>query len=98
MGAANGPVLEELADIGSQPVSGALFGDALDTESPQVTAVAASNAQFSFSAPCSKNRAPRNMSTPIVDSMVHRCTRGSVKRDGFKPILQELPMPLLKKR
>ncbi|KAE8788898.1 hypothetical protein D1007_37018 [Hordeum vulgare] len=53
---------------------------------------------FSFSAPCAKKKVPRKNSTPIVDSAVRRCTRGSMKWDGFKPLLQELPMPMPKKR
>ena len=34
----------------------------------------------------------------MVDSSVRRCTRGSIKHDGFKPILQELPAHVPKKR
>ena len=30
--------------------------------------------------------------TPIVETSVRRCTRGSLQRDGFKPVFQELPM------
>ncbi|KAI4980713.1 hypothetical protein ZWY2020_021198 [Hordeum vulgare] len=40
----------------------------------------------------------RKKATPVVDSSVRRCTRGSIKRDGFKPILQELPAHVPKKR
>uniref|UniRef100_A0A8I6W620 Uncharacterized protein n=1 Tax=Hordeum vulgare subsp. vulgare TaxID=112509 RepID=A0A8I6W620_HORVV len=54
--------------------------------------------EFSFSSPAVKKKGPRKQVTPIVDSSVRRCTRGSIKRDGFKPVLQELPMHVPKKR
>ncbi|KAE8797492.1 hypothetical protein D1007_27349 [Hordeum vulgare] len=53
---------------------------------------------FSFSSACAKQKVPHKNSTPIVDSAVRRCTRGSMKHDGFKPVLQELPMLMPKKR
>ncbi|KAE8787815.1 hypothetical protein D1007_38132 [Hordeum vulgare] len=40
----------------------------------------------------------RKKATPVVDSSVRRCTRRSIKRDGFKPIPQELPAHVPKKR
>ena len=30
--------------------------------------------------------------TPLVDSSLRRCTRSAAKRDGFKPILHQLPL------
>lgn len=30
--------------------------------------------------------------TPVVETSIRRCTRGSLQRDGFKPTFQELPM------
>uniref|UniRef100_A0A8I6X248 Uncharacterized protein n=1 Tax=Hordeum vulgare subsp. vulgare TaxID=112509 RepID=A0A8I6X248_HORVV len=54
--------------------------------------------EFSFSSPSIKKKASRKQATPIVDSLVRRCTRGSIKQDGFKPVLQEFPMHVPKKR
>uniref|UniRef100_A0A8I6WVX7 DUF7597 domain-containing protein n=1 Tax=Hordeum vulgare subsp. vulgare TaxID=112509 RepID=A0A8I6WVX7_HORVV len=45
-----------------------------------------------------EDKGTRKKATPVVDSSVRRCTRGSIKRDGFKPILQELPAHVPKKR
>lgn len=42
---------------------------------------------FSFESPATPKRGPRKKSMPIVDSSIRRCTRGSIKRDGFKPVL-----------
>ncbi|KAI4965022.1 hypothetical protein ZWY2020_057643 [Hordeum vulgare] len=53
---------------------------------------------FSFETPAAPNKGPRKKAMPIVDSSVRRCTKGSIKRDGFKPVLQELPMHVPKKR
>ena len=30
--------------------------------------------------------------TPLVDSSLRRCTRSAAKRDGFKPVLHQLPL------
>lgn len=46
---------------------------------------------FSFLAQCGKKAAKRKVA-PVVDSSLHRCTRGSVRRDGYKPVLHALPM------
>ncbi|XBI89508.1 hypothetical protein VPH35_027303 [Triticum aestivum] len=49
--------------------------------------------QISFSAPSlKKKKAPKRSCPPVVDSELRRCTRTSAKRDGFKPLLQALPM------
>uniref|UniRef100_A0A8I7B735 DUF7597 domain-containing protein n=1 Tax=Hordeum vulgare subsp. vulgare TaxID=112509 RepID=A0A8I7B735_HORVV len=48
--------------------------------------------------PAPSKKGTRKNATPVVDSSVRRCTRGSIKRDGFKPILQELPAHVPKKR
>uniref|UniRef100_A0A8I6X9V1 DUF7597 domain-containing protein n=1 Tax=Hordeum vulgare subsp. vulgare TaxID=112509 RepID=A0A8I6X9V1_HORVV len=53
---------------------------------------------FSFHSPAPTKKGTRKKATPVVDSSVRRCTRGSIKRDGFKPILQELPAHVPKKR
>uniref|UniRef100_A0A8I6YQE8 DUF7597 domain-containing protein n=1 Tax=Hordeum vulgare subsp. vulgare TaxID=112509 RepID=A0A8I6YQE8_HORVV len=53
---------------------------------------------LSFLSPAPSKKGTRKKATPVVDSSVHRCTRGSIKRDGFKPILQELPAHVPKKR
>uniref|UniRef100_A0A8I6YF65 Uncharacterized protein n=1 Tax=Hordeum vulgare subsp. vulgare TaxID=112509 RepID=A0A8I6YF65_HORVV len=53
---------------------------------------------FSFETPAARKRGPRKKATPIVDSSIRRCKRGSIKRDGFKPVLEELPMHVPKKR
>ena len=38
-------------------------------------------------------RARKTMApTPVVETSVRRCTRGSLQRDGYKPTFQELPM------
>ena len=36
--------------------------------------------------------------TPVVETSVRRCTRGSLQRDGFKPTFQELPMQLKRRK
>uniref|UniRef100_A0A8I6XC84 DUF7597 domain-containing protein n=1 Tax=Hordeum vulgare subsp. vulgare TaxID=112509 RepID=A0A8I6XC84_HORVV len=41
----------------------------------------------SFHSPAPTKKGTRKKVTPVVDSSVRRCTRGSIKRDGFKPIL-----------
>ncbi|KAE8797891.1 hypothetical protein D1007_26903 [Hordeum vulgare] len=53
---------------------------------------------FSFQSPAPTKKGTRNKATPVVDSSVRRCTRGSIKRDGFKPVLQELPAHVPRKR
>uniref|UniRef100_A0A8I6XKH5 Uncharacterized protein n=1 Tax=Hordeum vulgare subsp. vulgare TaxID=112509 RepID=A0A8I6XKH5_HORVV len=54
--------------------------------------------EFAFTSPAVKKKGSRKQATTIVDSSVRRCTRGSIKRDGFKAVLQELPMHVPKKR
>ncbi|XBI27174.1 hypothetical protein VPH35_051698 [Triticum aestivum] len=55
--------------------------------------------QISFSAPSlKKKKAPKRSCPPVVDSELRRCTRSSAKRDGFKPVLQALPMSEPKKK
>ncbi|KAI4987449.1 hypothetical protein ZWY2020_020249 [Hordeum vulgare] len=53
---------------------------------------------FSFETPAALKWGSRKKATPIVDSSVRRCTRGLIKRDGFKTVLQELPMYVPKNR
>uniref|UniRef100_A0A8I7B0V3 DUF7597 domain-containing protein n=1 Tax=Hordeum vulgare subsp. vulgare TaxID=112509 RepID=A0A8I7B0V3_HORVV len=53
---------------------------------------------FSFQSPAPSKKGSRKKATPVVDSSVRRCTRGSIKQDGFKPVLQELPVHVPKKR
>ena len=66
---------------------------------PGLQPVPASEEQFSFSAPAPKTkRVTKRDRAPIVDSDLRRCTRSSVKRDGFKPVLQALPMTEPKKK
>ena len=61
--------------------------------------VTAAEEQFSFSAPAPKTkRVTKRGHAPIVDSDLRCCTRSSVKRDGFKPVLQALPMTEPKKK
>ncbi|KAE8804950.1 hypothetical protein D1007_18967 [Hordeum vulgare] len=57
-----------------------------------------STEDLSFRSPAPSKKGTRKKATPVVDSSVLRCTRGSIKRDGFKPILQELPAHVPKKR
>lgn len=57
-----------------------------------------SSEDLSFRSPAPSKKGSRKKATPVVDSSVRRCTRGSIKRDGFKPILQELPAHVPKKR
>uniref|UniRef100_A0A8I6XWE7 DUF7597 domain-containing protein n=1 Tax=Hordeum vulgare subsp. vulgare TaxID=112509 RepID=A0A8I6XWE7_HORVV len=57
-----------------------------------------SSEDLSFCSPAPSKKGTRKKATPVVDSSVRRCTRGSIKRDGFKPILQELPAHVPKKR
>ncbi|KAE8785250.1 hypothetical protein D1007_41085 [Hordeum vulgare] len=54
--------------------------------------------EFTFNSPAVKKKWSRKQATPIVDSSVFRWTTGSIKRDDFKPVLQELPMHVPKKR
>uniref|UniRef100_A0A8I6Z4L5 DUF7597 domain-containing protein n=1 Tax=Hordeum vulgare subsp. vulgare TaxID=112509 RepID=A0A8I6Z4L5_HORVV len=53
---------------------------------------------FSFQSPAPTKKGTRKKATPVVDSSVRRCTRGSIKRDGYKQILHELPAHVPKKR
>ncbi|KAI5005094.1 hypothetical protein ZWY2020_032337 [Hordeum vulgare] len=53
---------------------------------------------FSFQSTAVTKKGTRKKAMPVVDSSVRRCTRGSIKRDGFKPVLQELPTHVPKKR
>ncbi|KAI4970324.1 hypothetical protein ZWY2020_001238 [Hordeum vulgare] len=53
---------------------------------------------FSFQSPAVTKKGAHKKDTPVVDSSVRRCTRGSIKRDGLKPLLQELPAHVPKKR
>uniref|UniRef100_A0A8I6WCY0 DUF7597 domain-containing protein n=1 Tax=Hordeum vulgare subsp. vulgare TaxID=112509 RepID=A0A8I6WCY0_HORVV len=57
-----------------------------------------STKDLSFRSPAPSKKGTRKKATPVVDSSVRRCTRGSIKRDRFKPILQELPAHVPKKR
>ena len=71
----------------ARPVARALFVDsAPDQVVPPVSVVTA--------------RRPRQplAPTPIVDTAVRRCTRSSVKRDGFKPVFHELAIQPKKKK
>ncbi|XBH85653.1 hypothetical protein VPH35_073513 [Triticum aestivum] len=73
----------------ARPVARALF---VDSEPDQVISVAI---------PAVANaRRPRQplAPTPIVDTAVRRCTRSSVKRDGFKPVFHELAIQPKKKK
>jgi len=59
----------------------------------------ASNERFSFSASSSKKKkVSKHGRPPVVDSELCHCTRSSAKRDGFKPVLQALPMTEPKKK
>ena len=51
-----------------------------------------------FAPSLKKKKAPKRSCTPVVDSELHRCTRSSAKRDGFKPVFQALPMVEPKKK
>ncbi|KAI5022387.1 hypothetical protein ZWY2020_059117 [Hordeum vulgare] len=57
-----------------------------------------SSEDLSFRSPAPSKKGSRKKATPMVDSSVRRCTRGSIKHGGFKPILQELPAHIPKKR
>uniref|UniRef100_A0A8I6XE61 DUF7597 domain-containing protein n=1 Tax=Hordeum vulgare subsp. vulgare TaxID=112509 RepID=A0A8I6XE61_HORVV len=59
---------------------------------------ASSSEDLSFRSPAPSKKVFRKKATPVVDSSVRRCTRGSIKRDGYKPTLQELPTHIPKKR
>lgn len=60
--------------------------------------LASSSEDLSFRSPAPSKKGSRKKATPVVDSSVRRCTRGSIKRDGFKPTLHELPAHIPKKR
>lgn len=84
-----------------RPVARALFTAprAVVQDQPQVQQV--SDEDFSFSSQCAKKgRRPRKTlaPTPIVETSMRRCTRGSVQRDGFKPIFHELASQHKRKR
>ncbi|KAE8793593.1 hypothetical protein D1007_31752 [Hordeum vulgare] len=75
--------------------------DSTPAPSPEVTHVStlpSTEEIFSFESLAITRKGPHKQATPIVDSSVHRCTRGSIKRDGFKPVLQELLMDVPKQR
>ncbi|KAE8798281.1 DEAD-box ATP-dependent RNA helicase 34 [Hordeum vulgare] len=66
-----------------------------DSAEPRIIYQDSTPASASDAAP---KRGPRKKATPIVDSSVRRYNRGSIKRDGFKQVLQELPRHVPKKR
>uniref|UniRef100_A0A8I7B6R8 DUF7597 domain-containing protein n=1 Tax=Hordeum vulgare subsp. vulgare TaxID=112509 RepID=A0A8I7B6R8_HORVV len=77
----------------SEPASSSLSMQEVTPLSPSSSAH-----DLSFHSPAPSKKGTRKKATPVVDSSVRRCTRGSIKRDGFKPILQELPAHVPKKR
>uniref|UniRef100_A0A8I6X8W6 Uncharacterized protein n=1 Tax=Hordeum vulgare subsp. vulgare TaxID=112509 RepID=A0A8I6X8W6_HORVV len=77
----------------SDPVSASLSLQEVTPISPT-----SSSEDLSFRSPAPSKKGSRKKATPVVDSSVRRCTRGSIKRDGFKPVLQELPAHIPKKR
>uniref|UniRef100_A0A8I6Z1F3 DUF7597 domain-containing protein n=1 Tax=Hordeum vulgare subsp. vulgare TaxID=112509 RepID=A0A8I6Z1F3_HORVV len=78
----------------SEPASSSLSMQEVIPLSPSSSA----EDDLSFHSPAPSKKGTRKKATPAVDSSVRRCTRGSIKRDGFKPILQELPAHVPKKR
>ena len=88
----------------ASPLSGpacALLADSSQELEPGfgLQPVTAAEEQFSFSAPAPKTkRVTKRDRAPVVDSDLRRCTRSSIKRDGFKPVLQALPMTEPKKK
>lgn len=87
--------------LGSRkPVAHALFLPApshMDTVAFDL--VQCQNETFAFvaSSPV-KTRHQCKVATPVVESTVRCCTSGSLKRDGYKLVLQELPMPQPRKK
>ncbi|KAI4965469.1 hypothetical protein ZWY2020_052010 [Hordeum vulgare] len=77
----------------SEPASALLSLQEVTPISP-----ASSSEDLSFRSPAPSKKGSRKKATPVVDSSVRRCTRGPIKRDGFKPTLQELPAHIPKKR
>uniref|UniRef100_A0A8I6Y7E8 DUF7597 domain-containing protein n=1 Tax=Hordeum vulgare subsp. vulgare TaxID=112509 RepID=A0A8I6Y7E8_HORVV len=77
----------------SDPASASLSIQEVSPISP-----ASSSEDLSFRSPAPSKKGSRKKVTPMVDSLVRRCTRGSIKRDGFKPTLHELPAHIPKKR
>uniref|UniRef100_A0A8I6XR21 Uncharacterized protein n=1 Tax=Hordeum vulgare subsp. vulgare TaxID=112509 RepID=A0A8I6XR21_HORVV len=77
----------------SDPASASLSLQEVSPISP-----ASSSEDLSFRSPAPSKKGSRKKATPVVDSSVRRCTRGSIKRDGFKPTLHELPAHIPKKR
>ncbi|KAI5012377.1 hypothetical protein ZWY2020_024511 [Hordeum vulgare] len=76
-----------------EPASSTLSVDEVIPVSPSSSAE-----DLSFQSPAPTKKGTHKKATPVVDSSFCRCTRGSIKRDGFKPILQELPAHVPKKR
>lgn len=82
-----------------RPVARALFKSSVKSTESVVSSSVHTDEQFSFSAQQTKKTTKRKKAlVPVVDTTVRRCTRGSIKRDGYKPILQELPMAQPKKK
>uniref|UniRef100_A0A8I6YG99 DUF7597 domain-containing protein n=1 Tax=Hordeum vulgare subsp. vulgare TaxID=112509 RepID=A0A8I6YG99_HORVV len=77
----------------SEPASSSLSMQEVIPLSPSSSAE-----DLSFHSPAPSKKGTRKKATPVIDSSVRRCTRGSIKRDGFKPIPQELPAHVPKKR
>ncbi|XBI55160.1 hypothetical protein VPH35_037037 [Triticum aestivum] len=96
----------------SQPVARKLFPSvdsvvsnstvALDSgPASSVLEKTVSDEKFSFSAErqVKKGRRRKTMAPmPLVETSVRRCTRGSIKRDGFNPVFQELQSEPKKKK
>lgn len=79
-----------------RPVVRALFpSQPLTASAPETMLQTSSSAlddQFAFSAQQARKKISRRNITPVVDTSLRRCTRSAAKRDGFKSVLQQLPL------
>lgn len=89
-----------IVDSTRRPVARALFPspslpDSVASQSSMPVLPASSSVlddQFAFSAQQARKKSVKRKVTPLVDSSLRRCTRSAAKRDGFKPVLHQLPL------
>ncbi|KAE8797043.1 hypothetical protein D1007_27829 [Hordeum vulgare] len=79
-------------ELGQRPVGRALFPSCsweMACSAPPVIIVV--DDQLAFSPKKTKKKCVNKKDPPIVESLLHRCTRSAAKRDGFKLVFQQFP-------
>lgn len=99
-----------MSPVRTRPVARSLFPisamsdatlDQVKEAEVQICSNATTDDAFSFMAQCDKKKARHHKimaPMPVVETSVRRCTRGSVRRDGYKPVFQELQSQPEKKK